>query len=392
MQASRVKLLKFISLFAIGGTERHVVNLARELDVTQFDLQLACFKRWGLFLKDIEALSIPISEYKINCLYNYHAFRQQLRFAKLLKDNRIQIVHTYGFYATVFAVPAAKLARVPVIVASVRDTGELLTPIQKRAQKWACRLADSILVNAEAVREWLIAEGYNAEHIQVIRNGISPARCIGEGDAMAIRREFGIPPDAPVIAMVSRLNRLKGGEYFLEAAASVAARVPNARFLVVGDAPPGDTTYKEELERLADRLGLCGRLHFTGFRLDVPQILAALSVSVLPSLSEGLSNVLLEAMAAGLPVVATRVGGNSEVVQDRVTGILVPPGDSDALARAICDLVEKPELASQYGQAGKQRVAERFYLGKMVRRTEQHYLELLNHAMPQTRNAREVPA
>lgn len=392
MHTSRVRLLKFIGLFAVGGTERHVVNLARELDVTQFELQLACFKRWGLFLKDIEALSIPISEYRINCLYNVHAFRQQLRFARSLAQARIQIVHTYGFYATVFAVPAAKLARVPVVVASVRDTGELLTPVQKRAQRWACRLADSILVNADAVREWLIAEGYNAKRIQVIRNGISPVQVTEGDDGTGIRQEFGIPSDVPLIAMLSRLNRLKGGEYFVEAAAMVAERFPSARFLVVGDTQPGDSAYRKQLERQADRLGLRNRLHFTGFRLDIPRILAALTVSVLPSLSEGLSNVLLESMAAGVPVVATRVGGNSEVVEDGVSGILIPPGDSGALAQAICEFLEKPELACRYGLTGKQRITERFHLGKMVRETERHYWGLLNQAVPQTRNVREVSA
>jgi len=253
-------------------------------------------------------------------------------------------------------------------------------------------MADSILVNADAVREWLIAGGYNAKYIHVIRNGISAVQATWENTGSGIRRELKIPSDAPLIAMVSRLNRLKGVEYFLEAAALLAARFPQARFLVVGDAPPGDTTYREELESQAARLGLSHRLHFTGFRLDVPQILTDVSISVLPSLSEGLSNVLLESMTAGVPVVATKVGGNPEVVEDGATGLLVPPGDSDALVQAIRKLVEEPELAGRYGQAGKQRIAERFHLGRMVQQTEQHYLELLKQSIPQERNVGEVPA
>ena len=391
MQRSKIRLLKFVGLFAVGGTERHVLNLARELDGSQFELHVACFKRWGLFLKEMEALSVPISEYRINCLYNVHTFRQQLRFARSLKQARVQIVHTYGFYSTVFAVPAARLARIPVVVTSIRDTGELLTPIQKRAQRLACKLADSVFVNADAVRHWLIAEGYNANRIQVIRNGISPVQFAGKEDGATIRQEFGIPSDAPLIAMLSRLNRLKGGEYFLEAAAMVAERFPNARFLVVGDTQAGDSAYKEQLEKQANRLGLRNRLHFTGFRLDIPRILAALTVSVLPSLSEGLSNVLLESMAAGVPVVATTVGGNSEVVEDGVTGILVPPGDSGALAQAVSEFLEKPELACHHGLAGKQRISERFDLDDMVHQTEQHYLRLLTEATPEAREVGEVP-
>ena len=392
MAVNKIRVLKFIGLFAIGGTERHVVNLTRELDVTQFEVHLACFNRWGLFLKDMESLGVPITEYKINCLYNYHTVRQQLRFARFLKQKRIDIVHTYGFYATVFAVPAAKLARVPVVVSSIRDTGELLTPMQRRVHKMACKLSDSILVNANAVREWLISEGYDAKYIQVIRNGISPVQVGTANNGRGIRQELGIPIDVPLIGMISRLNRLKGVEYFVNAASSLAIRCPQLRFLVVGDAPPGDAAYRVELERQATRLGLNQRLYFTGFRLDVPQIMADLSVSVLSSLSEGLSNVLLESMAAGVPIVATKVGGNSEVVEDGITGILVPPGDSEALAQAICELVENPESACRYRKAGKQRIAERFCMDRMVRQTEQHYMELLKQTMPRERDVREEPA
>ncbi len=393
MQANKVKLLKFLAFFAIGGTERQVVNLVRGLDVSKFELHLACFKRWGEFLEEIETLTIPISEYRINCLYNPQTVRQQLRFAGFLRRNRIQVVHTYGFYSMVFAVPAARLARVPVVVASVRDTGELLTPLQKRVQKFVCQFADSILVNAEAVREWLIAERYNAKNIQVIRNGISLDRFERADSGATIRQELGLPPHVPLVAMLSRLNRLKGGEYFLQAVSALASRFPEARFLIVGDVGAGDPAYKETLEREVVRLGLGGRVLFTGFRLDIPKLLSEVSLSVLPSLSEGLSNVLLESMAAGVAVIATRVGGNPEVIEEGVTGLLVPPGDSQALAGAMSLLLETPELARRYGQAGKRRIAEHFYLGQMVRQTEQHYLKLLDQSMHrQTRRAREVGA
>ena len=377
MQSNRVKLLKFVAFFAIGGTERHVVNLSRELDTSKFELHLVCFKRWGELLGEIETLGVPISEYKINSLYSPQTLRQQLRFSGFLRRNQIQVVHTYGFYSTVFAVPAARLARVPIVIASIRDTGELLTPLQKRVHQFACRFADSILVNAEAVRQWLIAEGYNANNIHVIRNGIALDRFEKKDGGAAIRQELGLPAHVPLVAMLSRLNRLKGGEYFLQAATLLASRFPEVRFLIVGDVGCGDSTYKAALEREAIRLGLGNRILFTGFRLDVPKVLSAVSISVLPSLSEGLSNVLLESMAAGVPVIATKVGGTPEVIEDGVSGLLVPPSDSEALARAMRSLIENPELARRYGQAGKQRIAEHFSLGRMVQQTEQHYLNLL---------------
>lgn len=375
-------MLKFVTLFAIGGTERQVVNLARQLDRSKFDLCLACFRRWGQLLDEVVSLGIPISEYEITHLYHPRAALQQLRLARFLRQQRVQVVHTYGFYATAFAVPAARLAGVPVIVVSIRDTGETLSGYRQKVQKMVCRLATSVLVNAEAVRQWLISQGYSAHNIEVIRNGIALDRF--ENRSGTIRQELGLPLDAPLVAMLSRLNRLKGAEYFLEAAAAVAPRFPQARFLIVGDVGFGDPQYRKELELAVIRLGLRDRVLFTGFRLDIAELLSEVSVSVLPSLSEGLSNSLLESMAAGVPVVATDVGGNSEVVQDGVTGLLVPQRDSRTLADALSLLLEHPEIARQYGQAGKRRIAEHFSLDGMVHQTEQHYLKLLGEAVGPT--------
>lgn len=378
-QPGRIRLLKFLTCFAIGGTEQQVLNLGKALDPTLFELHLACLGRWGDLLKEVEVRRIPVLEYKIKSLFYPGTFKEQCKFAGDLRQHRIQILHTYSFYPNVFAIPAARLAGVPVIVASIRDTGELWTPLQRRAQKIMCRLANRIVVNAEAIKQQLIAEGYPQEQITVIPNGIVCSRFQRNGRGAALRQELGLPLHVPLVAVLSRLTRTKGLEYFLEAAAIVAARVPAARFLIVGDVPKGSgDAYRQELERYAFRLGLRQQVVFTGFRLDVPELLTEVSVSVLPSLSEGLSNVLLESMAAGAPVVATQVGGNSEAVKDGVTGLLVPPRDPAGLAEAICRFLENPRLASRFGQAGRQRVIEHFSLERMVQETDCLYQKLLN--------------
>jgi glycosyltransferase involved in cell wall biosynthesis len=182
--------------------------------------------------------------------------------------------------------------------------------------------------------------------------------------------------------MISRLNRLKGTEYFLQAAAALAPRFPKVCFLVVGDSAPIDPEYKLHLERQAAELGLRNRVVFTGYRKDIAEILSELSVSVLPSLSEGLSNVLLESMAAGVPTVATRVGGNSELIEDGVSGLLIPPSDANALTDALHYFLQDPRRAQQLGQAASARITERFSLTDMVRRTEEHYLKLLGARRP----------
>jgi glycosyltransferase involved in cell wall biosynthesis len=385
MQQNRIKLLKFVATLGVGGTESQVLSLGWGLDPSTFELHVAYFRRWGNRLKEIEARQIPSVEYHINCLYNLQALKEQLRFARDIKRNRIQIVHTYGFYPNVFAVSAARLAGIPVIVASIRDSGDVWTPMQRRVQKFMCRLADCIVVNAEAVRQRLIEDGYPQEKVTVIPNGVHLSRFARNGNSSRLRNDLRLPPHAPLVAVLSRLDRVKGLEYFLEATTIVCRRFPEARFLIVGDDQAVDRPYKRELEGYAVRLGLGERVVFTGFRLDVPEVLSEITVSVLPSLSEGLSNVLLESMAAGVPVVATRVGGNPEVVEEGVTGLLVPPRDPQALASAMCRLLENPELASRFGRAGRQRVTEHFSIERMVQETERLYLRLLRRASDEKR-------
>jgi glycosyltransferase involved in cell wall biosynthesis len=361
------------------------MNLGRSLDPARFELHFACFQRWGQFLKEVDELRIPLTEYHVKSFYHPKVLKEQMRFAGYLKRNLIHIVHAYGFYPNVFAVPAAWLAGTPVIVASIRDTGGYETPTKSRVQKFVCRLADRIVVNAEAIREGLLAEGYDPEKVTVIRNGIDLSLFTTATRGNGLREQLGLPQRAPVIAVLARLHPFKGIEHFLEAAAIVAGRFQDARFLIVGEGQiivngqVVDSAYKKELERHALRLGLGGRVVFTGFRLDVPELLSEVAVSVLPCVSsEGLSNSLLESMAAGVPVVATTVGGNPEAIQDGSTGLLVPPRDPSALAHAMCVLLEKRELALRFGQAGRQRVARLFSLERMVRETEQLYLELLS--------------
>jgi glycosyltransferase involved in cell wall biosynthesis len=368
-----IRLLKFLTNFKIGGTERQVLNLARGLDPAVFELHVGCLGRSGDFLTQAGEFCGRLSEYKIRRLYGPAAHAAQFRFARRLRRDRIQIVHSYGFYSNVFALPAARLAGVPVVLASIRDIGDPLSARQRLVQRFVCCAAHGIVANAEAVRSRLVEQGYRREKIAVIRNGVVlPPKPAPDG---RFRRDHLIPPDVPLVGVISRLNPLKGIEYFLDAAARLSARFGPARFVVVGDGI--DPYYRESLERRTAALGLAGKVIFTGFRLDMESVVAELDVSVLPSLSEGLSNVLLESMAAGIPVVATRVGGNPEVVEDGATGFLVPPRDSDALVDAVARLLSNPALAADFGQAGRKRAEREFSVSRLVAETENLYRKLL---------------
>lgn len=382
--ASSVKLLKLLPAFACGGTERQAANLARMIDCSRFALGFACLKRWGYFLKEVEEHEIPVAEYPINRLYGPRALWQQVRLGRDMRNSGIDILHSYNFYANVFAILVARMAGVPVIIASIRDEGIYLTRTQAHVQKLCCRFADCVLVNAHSIRKWLVSEGYRAEKIFVIENGIDLSRFEHKASGSRIRQELGVPEDAPLVVMLARLNPQKGIDYFLKAAAEIGHRCQKTRFLVVGDKLISrngqvmrDAEYIDQLERYAARLGLGDRLIFTGFRDDVPELLSEAAVSILPSFSEGLSNTLLESMAAGVPVVATRVGGNPEVVTDGKTGFLVPPRDVGALVEATMSIVNDPDLGRRMGAEARRQAIARFSLDRMVRETEDLYLRLL---------------
>jgi len=360
-----IRVLKFVAGFGWGGTERQFVNLGLGLDRSRFDVRFGCLRSFGPLLDEIRDSGVSVRDYDVPSFKHPRAVTAVLRLARDIRRDRIALVHSYGFYSNVFAIPAAKLAGARA-VASIRDMGVYLTPRQRALQRWVCKLADRILVNAAAIKEWLVADGYDETRISVIPNGVDVARF----DAPRLRTE------APVVAVLGRVSRMKGLEDFIAATAIVAQRFPEARFQIIGQpsfAPRGrtitvDDSYEAELTALAS-----DRVTFTGFRPDVERVLSGVTVSVMPSLSEGLSNTLLESMAAGVPVVATRVGGTPEVVRDGVNGLLVPPGDPAAMADAIGRLLAAPEMAMQLGRNARQTIAEGYSMRQFIDRTSRFY-------------------
>jgi len=243
-------------------------------------------------------------------------------------------------------------------------------------QAMACRLADCVVTNSSAAREWLLKQGLGRHDIHVIPNGIAIPRESHYRNDFPVRSEFQIDRSAPVIAVISRLVRTKGLEYFLEAATAVSARFPSARFLIVGGAC-AEPEHRAELENRTAQLNLNGKVIFTGARNDVSQILREVDISVLPSLSESFSNTLLESMAHGIPVIATSVGGNPEIITDGVNGLLVPPRDPAELTLAMNTLLESPELARRLGKAAREKVVREYSLERLLQRTEDLYTSLL---------------
>jgi glycosyltransferase involved in cell wall biosynthesis len=382
MTNDHLRIMSFLTTFEVGGTERQCLNLALGLNERGFDVRFGCFRQAGRLRDELDARGIPITEYSMRSFYSGQFVRRQLALARELRSRRTQIMQAYNLHGNVFAIPAARLARVPLVVAGVRDCGVYLTDWTQRVQRHVCRLADLIIVNAEGIKTWLVGDGYKPEKIAVIRNGIDLSRFLNPviEDPGGIRREFGIPADAPLISHVARLCPTKGFDDTVEAMAVVHQRHPDAHLIIVGEQLTSDhgkvvssDVYRNKLAARARALGVGHRVIFAGHRSDVPAIQHEATVAAHPSLTEGLSNSVLESMASGAAVVATPVGGTPEIIEHDRTGWLVPPSTPRALGDALCALIEDPARRLRLGQAAKAFVRDAFSIPRMVTATEEVY-------------------
>jgi sugar transferase (PEP-CTERM/EpsH1 system associated) len=281
------------------------------------------------------------------------------RLSRVLRQLAPQVVHTRN-WSGIDGILAARLAGLPGVVHGEHGWGmddpEGASPRRLRVRRFAQRWVREYTCVSQAMVRWLHEDVGVRRPVTQIYNGIDAARYRPGPEGAALRRELGIAPKAFVSGVVGRLDPIKDHVTLFRAFSRVRAADPEARLLVAGDGP--------ERARLESEAG--EGVVFLGDRRDVPELLRALDVFVLPSRNEGISNTILEAMATGLPVVASRVGGNPELVEDGATGALVPPGDARALAAALERYRAQPEAGQAHGEAGRARVLERFAVNRMV--------------------------
>jgi len=361
---TNLRLFMMMDSLRTGGSERQFALLAGAFRQGPVDLYLGCIQRCGKFLEDLG----EIGEYPLGGSFlTPRALHSLGRLVGFLRRTRIEVTQSFDFYTNLLLLPAARLAGVPVFIASQRQLGDLLSPGKRRIQNVVFRLADCVVCNSLAAADQLANEGVPNTKLTVISNGLPPGAFQEAVPAL--------PPGRGVvrIGMIARMNdRAKNHALFLRAAARVASRFPLAEFVLVGDGP-----FRKEWEELARQLGIGPRTRFLGERHDITSVLAALDVVVSPSRSESLSNAILEAMAAGRPVVATRVGGNPELVRDRETGLLVPPENEGALANALETMLASPDLAREWGESARRIAQANFTLDYARERFEQLYVDLL---------------
>jgi len=354
---ARIPIAIFVDRFIPGGTQRQLIELLRRIDRHRFHVHPVCCHDDGAWTPLVSELGDPIARFPIHGFWRPSTAFQLVRFARWCREHRIAVVHTWEIYSNIFGLPGAALAGVPLRIGSRRGLGG--PQAVRRLQKEACRAAHRMVANSRAAATQLISQGVPEARIEVIPNGIDLS-------PFPVRHRRARPR---TITMVACLRAEKRIDVLIAAAPHILARHPEVEFRIVGDGP-----CREELVRLAAASGVQSQLRFLGHRDDVPTILAESDVFVLPSESEASPNVIFEAMAAGLPVVASRVGGIPELVADGVTGHLVGAGNPDALGRALVDLLDHPDRVAAFGDAGRTRIERDYSFDRMVAQFEALYL------------------
>lgn len=357
----------FLTRFEPGGTERQMIELIRRLDPARFRVHVACFHKEGAWLPRIVERAASVVTFPVRGFAKPSTLRQLVNFARWCRRERIAVVQTCDLYANIFGLPGAALAGVPVRIGSRRELNPDKSPGQIRLQRLAYRSATKVVANSPAARATLIDEGLAPRSIAVIPNGLDPGAFPGREPSGRVRR----------IITVANLRREKSHETLIGAAALLLRDHPDLIFQFVGGGPR-----RGELEALAASRGLARRIEFLGHRDDVPALLAAADAYVLPSRSEAFPNGAIEAMAAGLPVIASAVGGLLDLIDEGRTGRLVPPGDPEALAAALRTLIERPDAAHAMGQAAREAVRQQYSFDRMVASFEDLYLSSLHVHVP----------
>lgn len=372
-EVGAISILQVAGSAEWAGGEVYLLQLAERLDRARFRLSVVCPAEGPLVSRlgrlGVPATVVPMEERLADP-------RALVALARHFRRERPQIVQSHGARANFYARVAAHLARVPRHLSTVHNSlydypvSPLRRAVYLALDRLTVRWTDTVLCVAESLARDLIERSrVPVGKVEVIPNGVDlarfdPARADGEG----VRRAFGLG-HAPVIGIIGRMTPQKDHRTFLAALAAIRAEASYVRALIVGDGPLRGAIRDE-----AARLGLEEACAFAGVREDIPDCLAAVSVVVLSSVSEGFPFTVLEALAMARPLVATAVNGVREIVEPDVTGLLVPPRRPDLLARAVWSLLEEPERARALGQAGRKAVEARFPLERMVERLERLYL------------------
>jgi glycosyltransferase involved in cell wall biosynthesis len=375
---SPIRVVYGLDTLQVGGTELNAVRTAERLDPARFALSVVHLHRDGPLLERYRAAGIQTHHWPIPNLYSPRTWRQGLALARFLRRERIQIFQSHDIYCNIFGVPWARIAGVPVVIAARRWFDAIPRPAQRHVNRIANRFAHRILANSQAVARMLSEqEGVAPHRVISVPNfvGEEAFRPVPDDVRARLRANWGVPADALVVGVSARLAAVKDHRTLISCVPRLAASFENLHVLLIGDGPE-----RTSLQALAQSPGCADRVHFAGEQTGSWNLQALFDVSVLCSLSEGFPNSLVEAMAAGRPVVATDVGGNRDAVDPGRTGTLVPPGDAEALTQALRALLADPARRLLIGEMGRRVARERFHADAVIEGISQLYESLVDEA------------
>ena len=382
MKRFPLKVMRVITWLPWGGIEKRMVEVLRRLDREKFLPVVCCLrKKKGVYEDELREAGIRVIKLNFQSRLDPRGI---LSLTNLIKKERVDILHSHMYRANIPSLIAGNIVRVRVKLVQVHN----LEDWKRWREWWMERLlfpsADRIIGVSRAVLE------YERKHLRipedkgvVLYNGIDTESYPYPPDE-ELKKSLGIPPEAKVVGEVARLHPTKGQDVLIRCARKVLEKSPQVYFLLVGG---GD--YGKELKRMVKEIGLDKRFIFTGAVRDPRPYYSIMDISVLPSLQEGFSNTILESLAQGLPVIASRVGGNPEVIEEGREGFLVPYGEEDELAERIITLLRNESLRRKMGERAREK-AEKFSLTKMVENTENLYLSLYEEKLTSFRRGEEV--
>ncbi len=371
--AEPLRVMFIITTLEVGGAETLLVNLVRRFDRSRVLPEICCLKAAGQLGEEMRQ-EVPLFDSLLTGKYDLRVFT---RLTKLLRRRRIDAVVTVGAGDKMFwGRLAARAAGVPNVACALHSTG--WPDVVGRLNRWLTPLTDAFIACAVSHGAYLVDhEQFPAERVHVIPNGIDVDRFQPRPASPSLRRQLGIPDDAPLACILAALRPEKNHEMFLDVARRVRREIPKAHFLIIGDGPR-----RADLERRAALADLTDAVHFVGTRPDVPELLSLTDVVLLTSHMEANPVSVLEALAMEKPVVATRVGSVPQSVLEGEVGYLVEPGDAAAMAERVVQLFRDPASSAVLGAAGRKHVVANCSLARMVEGYEDLLHDLSRSKLP----------
>ncbi len=381
-----INILYIIDKLVPAGTQTNLLQIVKRLDRNKFNPHVIALMEGGDLLEEFCAAGVNPVVLKVRKVYGFSGFKAFSFLRKYMKKEKIDIVQTHFLHADILGTFAARLAGVPKIITARRDEGFWRGKKEVAMNRFMNQYADRILANSGAVKDAVIAnENPSSWKVSVIYNGVDLSRFFpSEKLRTETRTSLGIRDEEIVIGMVANMrHEVKGHKVLIKGISSIH-EVPNLKVLLIGDGP-----LRDSFERYAMRLKVRDRILFLGSRRDINALMNACDIVCAPSLSEGFSNTILEAMATGKAVIASNVGGNPEIVTDGETGSLVRPRHHEALGQAIEEFISEPKLIAKIGAAARKRVEQNFSVEKMVLEYENYYEKLMEKESPQAVRAKK---